>query len=345
MTAGSAPVGPHFRVQRATATSRATIVLGMALLVSLATLPAWGESSTMRLLIQFFALLAMAQMWNLLAGYGALVSIGQQAFVGIGAYGLFIFTDLAGLPVVVAIACLAGATVVIAAVTSLFAFRLRGGYFAVGTWVIAEVFRIIVSNVQQLGAGTGVTVQSLVRMPAPDRLALTYWLALGVGFGSIVLVTVVMRSRLGLALAAIRDSEVAASGLGVNVQLTKRIVYVIASVGCAIAGAVVYVQLLRIQPNAAFSVDWTVKMIFIVVIGGLGRIEGPIVGAIIFTFMRETLADCCPAFPSAYLIALGVFMIVIVVLAPRGLWGLLTSRWSIALFGIRRRLVSREQRS
>jgi branched-chain amino acid transport system permease protein len=345
VTTDRVSVAPGFRVQTATGTSRATVVLGAALLAGLATLPAWGESSTMRLLIQFFTLLAMAQMWNLLAGYGALVSIGQQAFVGIGAYGLFIFSDLAGLPVLVAIACLAGATVVIAAITSLFAFRLRGGYFAVGTWVIAEVFRIIVTNVRELGAGTGVTVQSLVRMDAADRLALTYWLALGVGFGSILLVTLVMRSRLGLGLAAIRDSEVAASGLGVNVQLTKRIVYVIASVGCAIAGAVVYVQLLRIQPVAAFSVDWTVKMIFIVVIGGLGRIEGPIVGAIIFTFMRETLADCCPAFPSAYLVALGLFMIVIVVLAPRGLWGLLTSRWPISLIAIRRRLVSRERRS
>lgn len=341
MTAASAPVAARFHVRWATRTSRATAVLGIALLVGLAFLPAWGGSATMRLLTEFFVLLAMAQMWNLLAGYGAMVSIGQQAFVGIGAYGLFIFTDLAGLPVLPAIACMAAATVVIAIFTSLFAFRLRGGYFAIGTWVIAEVFRIIVSNVRELGVGTGVTIQSLVHMPAADRLDLTYWMALGVGFGSIVLVTLVMRSRLGLALAAIRDSEVAASGLGVNVLRTKRIVYVIASVGCAIAGAVFYVQLLRVQPLAAFSVDWTAKMIFIVVIGGLGRIEGPIVGAIIFMAMQETLAD----FGSAYLIALGVVMIVMVVFAPRGLWGLLTSRWSIALFAVRRRLVSREGRS
>lgn len=336
MTA-SAPVAARFHVRWATRTSRATAVLGIALVVGLAFLPAWGGSATMRLLTEFFVLLAMAQMWNLLAGYGAMVSIGQQAFVGIGAYGLFIFTDLAGLPVLPAIACMAAATVVIAIFTSLFAFRLRGGYFAIGTWVIAEVFRIIVSNVRELGVGTGVTIQSLVHMPAADRLDLTYWMALGVGFGSIVLVTLVMRSRLGLALAAIRDSEVAASGLGVNVLRTKRIVYVIASVGCAIAGAVFYVQLLRVQPLAAFSVDWTAKMIFIVVIGGLGRIEGPIVGAIIFMAMQETLAD----FGSAYLIALGVVMIAMVVFAPRGLWGLLTSRWSIALFAVRRRLVSR----
>jgi len=337
MTAASQRVASRFRVQWATRTSRLTTGLGVVLFAGLATLPAWGEGGTLRLLIEFFGLLAMAQMWNLLAGYGGLVSIGQQAFVGIGAYGLFIFTDLTSLPVLPAIACMAAGSVVIAIFTSLFAFRLRGGYFAIGTWVIAEVFRIVASNVRELGAGTGVSIASLVRMDATERLELTYWLALGVGFGSIVLVTLIMRSRLGLGLAAIHDSEVAAAGLGVNVLQTKRIVYVIASVGCAIAGSVLYLQLLRIQPVAAFSVDWTVKMIFIVVIGGLGRIEGPIIGAIVFIAMRELLAD----YGSAYLVALGLVMIVIVVLAPRGLWGLLTSRWSIALFAIRRRLVER----
>lgn len=341
MTAPGALATAPFQIRWATRTSRATVVFGLALVVVLAFLPAWGNSGTMRLLTEFFVLLAMAQMWNLLAGYGDMVSIGQQAFVGIGAYGLFIFTDLAGLPALPAIVCMAGAAVVIAIFTSLFAFRLRGGYFAIGTWVIAEVFRIIVSNVRELGVGTGVTIQSLVHMPAAERLELTYWMALGVGFGSIVLVTLLMRSRLGLGLAAIRDSEVAASGLGVNVLRTKRIVFVIASVGCAIAGAVLYVQLLRIQPLAAFSVDWTAKMIFIVVIGGLGRIEGPIVGAIVFMAMQSWLAD----YGSAYLIALGLVMIVMVTLAPRGLWGLMTSRWPIALFAVRRRLVSRERRS
>ena len=107
-----------------------------------------------------------------------------------------------------------------------------------------------------------------------------------------------MRSRLGLALRAIRDSELGARSLGVNVLRTKRIVYLVAAVGCAVAGAVYYLQLLRIQPNAAFGVDWTARMIFIVVIGGLGRIEGPIVGAIVFFALRELLAD----YGAAYLV-------------------------------------------
>ncbi|MEK6190860.1 MAG: branched-chain amino acid ABC transporter permease [Chloroflexota bacterium] len=318
-----------------------TAIVGIGLFIGLAVLPFWGPDGVLRLLIEFFVLLAMAQMWNLLAGYAGLVSIGQQAFVGIGAYGLFYFTDLAGLPPIAAIGATAAVAVLIALLTSLFAFRLRDGYFAVGTWVIAEIFRIVVSQVETLGLGTGVTIQTLVQMPPEERLNLVYWLALGVGFGAVVVVILVMRSRLGLALGAIRDSEVAASGLGVNVLRTKRMVYVIASVGCAVAAAVYYMNLLRIQPTAAFSVDWTVQMIFVVVIGGLGRIEGPIIGAIVVLGLQEALAD----FGSAYLIILGLVMIVVVLFARRGLWGLVTARWPISLFGIQRRLVPAEDRS
>jgi branched-chain amino acid transport system permease protein len=335
MTAATVSLAGRFGVERSTRTSRLAALVGVLLLAGLASLPAWGSSGLMKLLVEFFALLAMAQMWNLLAGFAGLVSIGQQAYVGIGAYGLFLCADLFKLPPVLAIATMAAGAVVIALLTSVFAFRLRDGYFAVGTWVIAEVFRLLVSQVRELGAGTGVTIQSLVAMPPAERLALTYWLALGVGFGSLIVAALVVRSRLGLALRAIRDSEISARGLGVDVIRTKRIVYVVASVGCAIVGAVVYLQLLRIQPTAAFGVDWTVKMIFVVVIGGLGRIEGPIVGAVVFFVLQETLAD----FGSSYLIALGVATIVIVLLAPRGLWGVIADRWPLDLFGVGHRLI------
>lgn len=333
MTTIGLAVTQTYRVARWTIASRGGALVGLVLLVAFATLPAWGSGGIMRLLGQFFTLMAMAQMWNLLAGYAGLVSIGQQAFVGIGAYSLYFFLDIAKISPILAIAAVTVSASVIAVLTSLFAFRLRGGYFAIGTWVIAEVFRLVVSQIKELGAGTGVTLH--VDMEPAARLALTYWLAVGVGFGSILVAVLVVRSRLGLALQAVRDSEVSAASLGVSVISTKRIVYLIASVGCAVAGAAYYLQLLRIQPAAAFGVDTTVVMIFMVVIGGLGRIEGPIVGAIVFFVLQELLAD----FGSAYLVALGLVAIVIVLLAPRGLWGLITSRWPISLFATQRRLV------
>jgi branched-chain amino acid transport system permease protein len=322
------------RVERGTTASRVTAVVGLGLLGVLATLPAWGSSGAMRLLGEAMVLLAMAQMWNLLAGYAGLVSIGQQAFVGIGAYGLYVFTDRVGLGPVPAIAATAAGAALLALVTSLFAFRLRGGYFAVGTWVIAEVIRLVTSQVGALGAGSGVSIGSLSDMAPADRITLAYWLALAVGFGSVVLAAIVVRSRLGLALRAVRDSEVSAASLGVSVTSTKRIVYVLASVGCAVAAAIYYLQLLRVQPTAAFSVSWTVDMIFIVVIGGLGRIEGPIIGVVVYFALQELLSD----YGSAYLVTLGIVTIAIVLLAPRGIWGLLVGRRPISLFAVERRL-------
>ncbi len=334
MTAAS-PVATGARVVQMTRTGLVAAIVGSILVMVLASLPAWGPLGIQRLLVEFFTLLAMATMWNLLAGYAGLVSIGQQAFIGLGAYTILVALDRLGMPPVLGLLVVAAVIGVIALVTSAFVFRLSGGYFAIGTWVIAEVFRIIVTNTQELGAGTGISIRSLASMPPPERQALIYWLALIVGVGSILLATVMVRSRLGLALRAVRDGESAARSLGVDVGRAKLLVYVVAAIGTAVAGAVVYLQLLRIQPTAAFGVDWTAKIIFIVVIGGLGRIEGPIVGAIVFFALQEALADQ----GSLYLIILGITAIAVTLLAPTGLWGLFTNRFPIALFGIERRLV------
>ncbi|MGZ8799371.1 MAG: branched-chain amino acid ABC transporter permease [Aeromicrobium sp.] len=324
----------RFHVSQGTRASRAAAVIGLLLLAGLATLPAWGPPGTMKLLIEFLTLLALAQMWNLLAGYAGLISIGQQAYIGLGAYGLFICADRLGLHPLLAIVLVALVVAVVALGTALFAFRLRGGYFAIGTWVIAEVFRLLVSGSKEVGAGSGVTIQGLGFLGPQARLALTYWLALAVGFGSIALLAWIMRSRLGLALRAVRDSEEGAQSLGVDVLRTKKLVWVIAAVGCAVAGAVIYMNLLRIQPTAAFSVEWTARMIFIVIIGGLGRIEGPIVGALVYFALRETLSD----FGSLYLMVLGIVAVAVTLLAPQGLWGLFVARFPVTLFGAHPRL-------
>ena len=326
---------PAFAIRQGTRQSRIALTGAIILVALLATLPGWGAGAQLKFLVEVFTLLAMAQMWNLLAGYAGLVSIGQQAFIGLGAYGLFVAVDRFDVPIVPAVVLTSLACGGVALVTSTFAFRLQGGYFAIGTWVIAEVFRIVVSNTKELGAGTGVTIQTAVRMTPADRQALTYWLALTVGAGSIVVAAFIMRSRLGLALQAVRDSEVAARSLGVNVFRAKLAIYLIAAIGCAAAGAVIYLQLLRIQPNAAFGVDWTAKMIFIVVIGGIGRIEGPVVGTIVFFALQESLAD----YGSLYLVILGVVAISVAILAPKGLWGVATRIRPMALFGIERHLV------
>jgi branched-chain amino acid transport system permease protein len=144
-----------------------------------------------------------------------------------------------------------------------------------------------------------------------------------------------LRSRQGLALTAMRDSETAAASIGVNKDRTKLAVYVIAALATGMAGALIYLEKLRISPDAAFSVgDWTVNVIFIVVIGGIGSIEGPFLGALVFFGLRYLLAD----YGAWYMILLGAVAVVIMLRAPRGLWGLLADRFDIHLFPVRRRV-------
>lgn len=320
-------------VTRSTTLSRlALAVLAIAACV-LAAAPLLFVDSVLLTLVQFFYLLALAQSWNLLAGYAGLVSIGQQAYIGAGAYAVLAFTNIFGVNPFLAVffaTIVAGA---LSLVTSAFVFRLRGGYFAIGTWVVAEVYRLLVANTQRLGGGSGATI-AVAGIDRDLRTFATYWLAFAVGAGSVLLVFLLLRSRLGLALLAVRDREDASRTLGINVLQTKVLVYVIASTLCGLTGAVIYLSLLRVQPTATFSVNWTAFMLFAVVIGGIGTVTGPIIGTLVFFLLQQYLGDL----GSVYLIILGVVSIGVMLWAPEGLWGLVVKRWNVELFPVHMRV-------
>jgi branched-chain amino acid transport system permease protein len=149
-------------------------------------------------------------------------------------------------------------------------------------------------------------------------------------------IVLLLRSRYGLALTAIRDNELAARSNGVDVGRIKLAIYVATAFGTAVVGALIFLQKLRISPETAFSVnDWTAFVIFITVIGGIGRVEGPIIGTIIFFLLRQTLADL----GTLYLLMLGAVAIVVMLKAPKGLWGLLADRLGWQLFPLERRVI------
>lgn len=322
-------------VQRSTRASRVGSALGVVTLGVLVTVPFWLSSSGMRTLVEFLSLLALAQMWNLLAGYAGLVSVGQQAFVGAGAYALIAFGNLWGVNAFLSVLLAGIVALALAIPTAFLAFRLRGGYFAIGTWVIAEVYRLGVMNNSALGGGSGTTLTAVAGIDKATREAVTFWIALAIGAGAIVAVYVILRSKLGLALTALRDSETSADSVGVNTYRVKFVIWSVAAFGTGLAGALIYLNLLRVQPTAAFGIEWMIFMIFIVLIGGIGTVEGPILGTIIFFVLRESLAD----YGTWFLILLGVLAIVTMLRAPHGVWGLITSRWHLQLFPLQRRLV------
>jgi branched-chain amino acid transport system permease protein len=326
--------GAPWTVTRATRASRIGTAGAALVLAAAATLPYWSDAATMRLLTEFACLLVLAQMWNLLAGYGGLVSVGQQAYLGIGGYALFALADYGGLNPFVCVALGGLVAAAISVPTAALVFRLQGGHFAIGTWVVAEVFRLAVSNTAALGGGSGRSLQAMREFARSVREPLTYWIGVSVAAASIVCVYLLMRSRFGLALAALRDSEPAAESQGVNVRFTKYVVYVVSALGCGVAGALYFLGNLRISPDAAFTVGWSAAIIFIVVIGGIGTIEGPIIGTIVYFLLRETLAD----YGTWYLIALGIVAIVTMVKFPKGVWGTLAERYDIYLFPVQRRV-------
>jgi branched-chain amino acid transport system permease protein len=305
------------------------------LIVGLLSVPFWGPSSLLRTVVEFISLLALAQMWNLLAGYAGMISVGQQAWIGLGGYALIVFADDLGINLFVAVFLAGLVAALIALPTAQLVFRLRAGYFAIGTWVVAEVFRLLVaSSTDWLRGGSGRTLAAAGALDRAWRENLTFWLAVVIGLGSVVLVYYLVRSRTGLGLTAIRDSEVAAASVGVNTYRIKLLVYVICAFYTGVVGGLIYLNVLRITPEAAFTVQWSAFMIFIVVIGGIGTVEGPIIGAIVFFFIREYLS----AFGEWSFILLGVVAVVMMLFAPQGIWGLLQQRFDLELFPVRRRL-------
>jgi branched-chain amino acid transport system permease protein len=303
-------------------------------LVGLASLPAWGDPSTMRILVEFIALLVLAQMWNLLAGYAGLVSIGQQAYVGLGGYALIVLADDWGVDPFVAVPLAGLVAALFALPTAAVVFRFRGGYFAVGTWAVAEVYRLVIANSDALGRGSGRTLKAVFPLARETREVSTYLLALAVGAAALIAVYVFLRSRYGLGLMAIRDSEPASETLGVDVFRTKVAIYVGVAFGTGMTGALIYLNLLRISPDAAFSINWTAYTIFIVVIGGLGSLEGPLLGTALFFVVRELLSD----YGAWYMILLGALAVGVMLAYPRGLWGLVADRWDVRFFPVQRRV-------
>jgi branched-chain amino acid transport system permease protein len=325
----SARPAAGFRVTRSQRNVVWTGAAALIVVVVLALFPYIVYSGTTSVLVQAFIVLTLASMWNLLAGYAGLVSVGQQAFVGLGAYFVLFLalhgtSPFAALPVA-AIGCGVAALPLWWLVS-----RLRSGYFAIATWVLAATIMLIIERFSSIGGGTGMPLPGLAGLAPTLLTAYTYWAGLAVTVVATVTVYLLLRSRLGLVLTAIRDDEVAARSSGARVGLVRMLVFVVAGAGCGAAGAVLAISQLQVQPSAVFSVQWTAEMAFATIIGGLGTIEGPIIGTAVYIVLQQTLAS----YNAWYLIILGLVAMAVALFARRGLWGLVDARLNVRLFPV-----------
>ena len=326
--------GRNFQVARWTRTSTISAAAAAVAVVILALLPfAFGANVTERL-TTLFVYIILAAMWNALAGYAGLVSVGQQMFFGLGAYAT-IRLSYGGMNVYAAMlvgALLAGLT---ALPLSSFMLRLRGGEFAIATWVVATIAHLLVNFDPLIEGETGKSLIALNAYDATVREAISYWAALAVMLLFLVIMFALLRSRFGAAVQAIRDDEHAAASVGVRVMAAKRLIFTIAAFGGAAAGALWLATALTFQPRTYFGIQWTAYMLFMALVGGLGTFEGPIVGAVIFFILEDRFG----AAGVWYLVGLGAAATLFSLLLPRGLWGTLEDRFGIAIMPVGYRLV------
>jgi branched-chain amino acid transport system permease protein len=316
-------------IQRWTPLSAASVAVLAALGLALAFGPLFLGANAVDRLTTLFIYVILAAMWNALAGYGGLVSVGQQAFFGIGAYAAI---RLSSFGVGVYPALLLGAVFagLVALALSSFALRLRGGEFAIGMWVIAELFHLLVNLDRLIQGETGTSLIALNSFAPQARRDYNYWLALASMAALLVLMFSLLRGRLGSSVQAIRDSEDAAASLGVRVLAAKRILFVVAGAGCGLAGTLYLATSISFQPATYFGVQWTAYMIFMALVGGLGTFEGPIIGAVVF-FVMESLFGASGVW---YLVGLGATAVVFALYLPRGLWGTLEERFGVRLLPV-----------
>jgi len=252
-------------------------------------------------------------MWNLLVGYSGLLSLGQQSFIGISGYTVAVLTDYYGLNIWLSVITGGFISVLLAMFMSLFIFRMKGIYFAVSTWIFAEMLLIWFGNWKYVKYGTGMFVNA---DPLPSMTTIFY-VSLILALGGFVAIFVILRSKIGFGLMAMRDDEEAAETIGIRIFRTKFFCFLVAAFMTGLTAGVFYVFQVFIEPFKAFAINWTIVLMFIVIIGGIGTIEGPIVGAFIYVLLSQWLAE----YAHISMLLLGIMAILIILFAPRGIMG------------------------
>jgi branched-chain amino acid transport system permease protein len=306
--------------------------------VILAAVPYIAGGPAEQPLITLFTFIAMASLWNLLAGFSGLTSFGQHAYLGIGAYALYLVAAHGVNPFlgILAAAVIAG---LVSLPVSALVLRLSGGYFAVATLVIAAVFQIIATLSPTVGGTTGVSIPGLAGYTKLLREAMIYWAALVVAVACVAGIYLLVRRSFGLDARAVGSDPVAAASTGVRVGRARRLAYFAAALGAGAVGALLALQTLYVEPNSVFNISYSVDMLFMVLIGGMGTIEGPIIGALVLFALQETLSG----YGAWYLVMVGGLAVLATLVASRGLWGAASERWGWSLLPVGYRLQRGEQ--
>ena len=290
----------------------------------------WGSARLVSIVTLVMVYMAMAQVWNLLSGFAGLTSLGHQAFFGIGGYVLALTAQKFKISMWWSFLFAIVVCVVFALIISAPIFKMSGVYFTIGTWIVAEAICTLFLNWEFVNYGIGYTISAALKVPTWGL----YLMSAILGIGMTALLVFLMRSKLGMSLRAIRDNTSAAEVRGIKIFNTKLIVFLISAAVMSLCGIVMYINQIYITPSGAFSIDWTIAMVFICIIGGSGTIEGPIIGAFVYVILNQILYN----FPGYSNLIMGAIAVIVIILAPKGIMGYLGEKFHLDIFDIRRRL-------
>ncbi|WP_322068698.1 branched-chain amino acid ABC transporter permease [Paraburkholderia bannensis] len=290
-------------------------ITGALLLIVGIVVPQMGDYA-LEVGFRILLLLTVAEAWNLMAGYGGMVSLGTAAFFGAGAYSMTGLVNLLGVPPWAAIP-LAGLTgVALCLLVAKGVFRLRGLYFTVGTLALAEALRLFMVNYSGFGGASGIVLSQ-----DPPDLRTLFFMAIVLVVVTVVVMDVVTRSRFSVLLRAVRDDEDSASQVGVRTFRIKLVAFILAGALTSIAGALQALKLGTVEPYGTFGLQWTINALSIVIIGGQGLRAGPLLGTIFVVALGEALAD----WPALHLAVTGAILMGVIRFAPQGIAGLIES--------------------
>jgi branched-chain amino acid transport system permease protein len=260
----------------------------------------------------------LALSWNIISGFTGYTSFGHVAFYGIGAYACAILVADYGWPFLPTLVMAGLVSALVAVAIGYPVLRLKGPYFAIAMLGAAEGTRVIATVWDSLThGGLGIS------LPSADTSFVTYYAMLVLMVVTILVAYAVGHSRFGVRLNAIREDEGAAEALGVNATLYKLAAFVLSAIFPAVAGGIQAYKVLYIDPPSVFFVQITIAMALMSMLGGKGTVIGPIVGAVLlYTVQELTWVN----FPTAHLIAYGLFIVVVARFMPRGLMGLAIDR-------------------
>ncbi len=263
--------------------------------------------------ITLFAALGLA--WNLVGGYAGQLSLGHAAFFGLGAYGLALFHELS-IPLWLSLILAAMVATIVAGVIGVVSFRLRGPYFTLATIAFGEVLRLIATNLDVTGGAIGLTMPGLFH-------GRTFWRQFYLAAVALTVIAFlanywVSRSRFGYYLMAIREDEDTASAVGINTARYKLWSLLISAFLTALAGALYASAFQFIVPDSVLTLDISVQIAIITMLGGAGTLLGPIVGAALLLSAQEVFKN---QFQESHLLIYGILIVLVVLFLPEGIIG------------------------